>query len=172
MDLYKWQQEAIERAKLQPYIALFAECGIGKSRCAVEILRHLFNKEKRVYRTLIFGPQAVLYNWQDEILKWSKIPEEHIFVSTGVGKKRYEQLDYAIHNKSIIIINYEALRSEPIVKYLKDFDPNVLICDESHKLKSHKSLQNSKFSTFVIRYTYFHMCCQNKIIKASLDVII
>ena len=69
MKLYDWQKEAIEVARNQPSLALFAEVGTGKSCVIVQILRQKFNMRKRIMKTLILGPVAVVYNWQREVKK-------------------------------------------------------------------------------------------------------
>lgn len=144
------QEDAVDFARTNPNQALFWEQGTGKTLGTIAILRQYFNAFKQVKKTLILGPVAVLYNWPKEFHKFSKIPRERIFVSTGSGKKRIKKLEEALFNKvteryeneMIVVINYEGIRNKEILGILKEWSPDILVCDESHLLKSPKAMQS------------------------------
>lgn len=101
----------------------------GKTGGIILILRDKYNTEKRIMRTLILGPTGVLFNWRNEILKFSRIPDHNIAVLTAKERKKE-------HNENIRITNYEALINGNFLQLLKDFNPEIIVCDESHLLKS------------------------------------
>ncbi|NCX94639.1 MAG: ATP-dependent helicase, partial [Gammaproteobacteria bacterium] len=81
--LWEHQIKALELGKKYPDVALLMDMGVGKSRTALEILRYRMNENRRILRTLIVGPSAVVYNWRDEIKKYTKIPLDKVFVLQG-----------------------------------------------------------------------------------------
>ena len=72
--LWKHQLDGIELGKKHPDCALLFEMGTGKTRTALEILRARINENKRILRTLIIGPAAVLQNWKNEIFRFAVTP--------------------------------------------------------------------------------------------------
>lgn len=115
----------------------------GKTRSVIEIMRNIFNTESKIKRTLILGPTAVIYNWKNEIEKFSKIPAERVYVCAS-GTSRDLKLQKAIDQGALIItINYEALVATKIKDLILKWKPEILICDESHKIKS-PTAQRSK----------------------------
>ena len=133
---YEFQQEIIDRFKDQNTCALLLEAGVGKTIISINILRYKFNVHREILPTIIFCPIIVLNNWKREILACSKIPEEAIGIVMGSSKARLKTI---IDPKNkILIINYEATRSDDIYRALMNFRPWIVICDESHKIKGHK----------------------------------
>jgi len=142
--MYKHQKEIVERSLLMDEVALFHNMGTGKTRSVIESLRAIFNIQKRTYRVLILGVPAVIYNWRNEILKFSKIPERSIYVCAS-GSNRDKKLLKAIESGAqIITINYEALLSEKIFKILQEWRPEILVCDEIHNCKNPTAKRSKK----------------------------
>lgn len=138
--LWHHQQEALIRMKSATEYALFFDMGTGKSRTAIEYLRHVYNKHGKVLRTLIVGPVAVLFNWRNEIAKFSKIPESKVLVLTGSIQNRVKILKNA-PNDSIFITNYESFQLAHVKEILCLKPPEVMILDESQRIKSHKAIR-------------------------------
>lgn len=144
---YGWQLQAIDLASKNKNLALLAEMGTGKTKAVIEIMRDRFVENKRLMRTLVLGPLAVMYNWEEEILNHTYIKKEQIAVITGTGKARVTKMVNAIidpvtkeaNMPRIIVINYDALLNEDLSSLLKEWSPEVVICDESHLLKNPKS---------------------------------
>src|SRR5665213_1898440 len=90
LPLWDHQKRAVNFA-LQPdidCIGLFMDIGVGKSRTAIEILRHLCAREGRLLRVLILAPKIVLTNWKREIGKYSRIMERDIVILHGAQGRR------------------------------------------------------------------------------------
>jgi len=126
---------------------LFFDPGTGKTRTIIEILRIIFNRNKRIFPTLIFGPPIVLENWKDEFKMFSKINPRIIFPLYGKIKERIVTLNQAVsdHGRNIIVVtNYDALDDDKFFKTLLDFRPEIVVSDESQKIKDYKSKRAKK----------------------------
>lgn len=128
--MYQHQEEIVALSRIQDDIALFHGLGSGKTRSVIEAIRDIFNTKKRTFKVLIVGVPAVVYNWKNEILRFSNIQERSIYVCAS-GTNRDKKLQDAINKGAFIItINYEALISDKIFQVLKDWQPEILVCDE------------------------------------------
>lgn len=132
--LWKHQIEAIELGKKTPDIALLMDLGVGKTRTALEILRARMNENKKILRTLIVGPSAVLYNWKNEIEKYTKIPLEKVFVLDGTISNRVKMID-VLPKDSIFITNFEGFANSKLKEIFLYNPPEFLILDEAHRVK-------------------------------------
>lgn len=134
VELWQHQKTAIERAKDAPEFGLFFSMGCGKTRTAIELLRHKYNQADKICRTIILCPLIICENWQIEILKFSKIPEKEICLIKGIKKERIKRFKESGAN--IFILNYESLLNEELYQNILKWRPEILICDESHRLKN------------------------------------
>jgi len=91
-ELWKHQELAIRKAKDQKSFALLFEPGLGKTRTTLELLRHRYNSDRRINRTLIIAPLITLNNWRNEFSQYTKIPMGKIVVLDGNGKKREQMV--------------------------------------------------------------------------------
>lgn len=146
LPLWEHQKYAIALANKYRNLALFHEMGCGKSRTLVNILRYKFSDVKMLRKTLIISPVITLENWKREFEMFSKVFPGDIVVLRGTGKQRLKQLLHAITDHQgqytrnrIVITNYETMQMKEIVKVLHTWRPEILVCDESHRLRNHKS---------------------------------
>lgn len=154
--LWAHQEEAIRRAtKLNGY-GLFFEMGAGKTRTVLEILKEKNKQERKTLRTLIFAPSVVTFNWKKEIVQFMpEINPAHVLVLHGTGLQRTKQLEQT-PNYFIVVANYEATLMPTVFRGLKDWEPEVVIADESQRIKSHKAQRTKQvigLSTFA-KYKY------------------
>jgi SNF2 family DNA or RNA helicase len=140
------QLEVIEKTRRHNHYALFWEVGTGKTYGVINIARAKYYEALRLKRTIVLAPISTLYGWKNEWVKFSTIPENKIDVITSSGKKRISQLESALFDTEtkqakdkIIIINYEALVNTEVLDLIMEWSPEVMICDESHLLKSGKA---------------------------------
>lgn len=104
------------------------EMGLGKTLQALCL--YAYYKPKNL---LIVCPAYLRYTWQHEIKKWMSM-ECHVITK---GKDEIEA--------DITIISYELAAKK--VKELDMF--NMVICDESHYLKSHKTKRTKSLTPFL-----------------------
>jgi SNF2 family DNA or RNA helicase len=148
-ELWDHQKQCIVRASEDGLdeFGLFFDPGTGKTRTTIEILRMLFNRHRRIFPTLIFGPPIVLENWKDEFKMFSKINPRIIYPLYGKISERIQALRQAIEENGrglIVITNYDALDDDKFFKALLEFKPEICIADESQKIKDHKSKRAKK----------------------------
>lgn len=134
---YDFQQEIIDRFKDQSCAGLFLDMGVGKTLITSNLIRYKMNKHREIFRTLIFCPIITLDNWKRELLMSTRIPAHMIGVVKGSKAKRLKILKDDRYK--VLIINYEATRSEEIKNLLLKFKPQIAVCDESHMIKSRTS---------------------------------
>jgi len=156
--LWEHQKIGIELGKKNPDCALLFEMGTGKTRTALEILRARMNENKKILRTLIVGPSAVVYNWRDEIKKYTGIPLEKVFVLQGSIADRLQMVK-VLPKDSIFITNYEAFANSKFLDAFLFFPPEFLILDESHRVKGPSALRtkalfklSDKMSNLSVKY--------------------
>jgi len=137
LEPYQFQTEIIDRFKNESCAGLFLDMGVGKTLITSNLIRYKMNKHQTIFRTVIFCPIIVLDNWKRELLMSTRIPSEMIGVIKGSKKKRLDAL--ANPKYKVLIINYEATRTEVIKNLLIKFKPQIAVCDESHIIKSRTS---------------------------------
>lgn len=145
IPLWDHQRQAVAHAWGQDSYGLFFEMGAGKTATAINILRGWYVKEKRLLRTLVLGPPIVVQNWRREFGMHSKVQNDVICLE-GPGKKRIEKLranawgSYPLKPLGkIFVTNYEALLMGDLYSDIAEWRPEVIIFDESHKLKNIKA---------------------------------
>ena len=141
-DLYDFQKSIYNRFKDDSNAALLMDMGTGKTPTTISLVRYKYAMAGGVLPTIIFCPVIVLENWKNELTTWTKLKSEHIGVVKGTPKKRLKTIEDPNHK--IIIVNYEALRSDAVVKALIKRKFQVAVCDESQRIKSYKSLSCRK----------------------------
>jgi hypothetical protein len=104
------------------------DMGLGKTIQALTLLQHIREKQGYVY-ALVVCPTTLLYNWENEIKKFT--PEltyliHHTAQRTG---KKEVLLQY-----DIIITTYGTLRSD--IELLQKIDLDYVILDESQTIKN------------------------------------
>ena len=122
--LFPYQRESVNFLT-SPYCssqgALLALApGLGKTVCAIKAAVSL---EKQ--RILVVSPLSLLYNWRNEIVKWTGCPESDILILHKDHPSKHPRARWNI-------TNYETLRKEPTS--WSGFD--CIISDESVLIKN------------------------------------
>ena len=140
---YPHQEQVSTVASERDEYAFFWEMGCGKSGGLIHTLRKVFNKEKRIKRTLIFSPLVTLYNWKNEFKLHSKVDPKKVIVLSK-SAKRLSQFVEATENPAsgflergaIVVVNYEAVQNEKFLNALLEWNPEIVVLDESHYCKN------------------------------------
>jgi SNF2 family DNA or RNA helicase len=146
LPLWEHQKAGVERAVYADGFGFFFEVGTGKSRTVINTIRHIYASNKRLMRTLILSPKITLTNWNRELVEYSKIHPLDIHVLKGSGKKRVDTFSKHAHTAEgfltrdhVFITNYEALQMSSLYDLLLKWQPEIIICDEAHRIKNPKS---------------------------------
>lgn len=138
--LWDHQVQAIRRASQSDGFGFLFEQGAGKTRACIETLRLKYMSEKRLMKTLIIAPGVVCPNWRNEFSMYSKIPKELVTVLLGTGKKRVDNfvdtVGTELDRAAIVVTNYESLQMKDLYALLLKWRPEVLVCDESQRIKN------------------------------------
>ena len=179
LPMWKHQTEGAERCinAIDGGFGLFFEVGTGKSRTAITAMRHLFARNGRVMRTLILSPKITLINWNREIVEYSKIHPLDITVLNKAGKKRAQMaiekataIDGALTKGHIFITNYEALQMSDLYEMLRRWKPELIICDEAHRIKNPKSKRAKALFPIAFEAAYRYALTGTPILNTPMDI--
>lgn len=123
---------------------LLFEMGCGKTLTAIAIMGALW-KFGRAKRVLVVAPSSVCGVWPKEMEEMADFPFS-VAVMTGDKKKRLEaltSLDTAPRqNLQMAVINYESTWRDGIFEALAAWKPDLIIADESQRIKTHDAAQS------------------------------
>lgn len=131
---HDYQKYAIEYLVRHPVAALFLDCGLGKTACALMAIRDLAYDCFEVSRVLVIAPLRVANNtWPDEIRKWEDFHELSYSVVTGTEKERRAAL---MKPALIYITNRESV---PWLVKKGYFSFDMVVIDELSSFKNYRS---------------------------------
>lgn len=169
---YRHQIEAW-RAAMDAYrrkesgYAFLMEMGTGKSLTAIAVIGSLF--AEGFQRFLVAAPSSVCSVWPMELADYADFPYEARILG-GTAAKRAEMLRRPWRKgcAQIAIINYEATwRIEPA---LAGWDADMIICDESQRIKNPTAKQSKAMHRLGARAKYRLILTGTPLQNSPLDV--
>jgi len=135
-NMYEFQIEALQYMLEHHYCINAFDMGLGKSLISIALIASLDKK------ALIICPASLKHNWKKEIEKFSNK------TCAYTTKKSELYTDKSLHNKDIVILNYEQLDSA------KEFfvDRTIVICDEATALKNPLTNRTQLFNRYLDHY--------------------
>lgn len=110
------------------------DMGLGKTLEMISFL-DLYSFDKSV---LIVSPKSVIYNWQNEFIKWNC--KKKVIVISSNKEERMKIYDSMSNNKdTIYIISYDSLRND--ILYLKDISFSIVVLDEGQYISNAYALK-------------------------------
>lgn len=169
-DLWQHQIDACDRAKNVDGFALFFECGCGKTRTCIEIMKSKFKKENRHLKTLILCPTVVTGVWKKELAKfWPGLDQKYVIVLHGTGVERQRQLERT-PNYFVVVCNYESLLMDGVFSALKSWSPELMVADESQRIKNPRAARTKRVLTLSIHAKYKYILSGSPITNNEMDL--
>lgn len=147
--------------------ALLMEMGTGKTLTTIAITGALW-AAGLVHRVLIVAPLSILGVWEEEFAKFAAYPYA-LAVLTGSGSKKLDTLRHMNGTAlQVVVVNYEsAWRLE---KDLLTWNPDLIIADEGHKIKTHNIAASKAMHRLGARAKYRLLLTGTVITNKAIDV--
>lgn len=120
------------------------EMGCGKTLTAIAVVGAAY-KLGAIHKLLIVAPSSVCAVWSKEFTEYADF-KANVKILTGDRTKRLKLLNdldnYPFRTLKVIVINYESIWREDIFKALYDWDADMIIADESQRIKTHNAKQS------------------------------
>jgi len=143
-----YQLGALKKALKFDKLAIWFDPGLGKTKVAIDYSAIQIARGN-LQKILIVCPLSAIGVWEDEFPE--DCPEEYmpiIFPVVGDMKDRLKILQRIIEYKGnkpqVIIINFDSLRNEDVLRLIKQWGPQLLIVDEIHYTKNHNAQRSKK----------------------------
>jgi len=133
--MFDYQKEGVKHVikHLSGRALIGDEMGLGKTLQAISVYKYY-----DIQKLLVICPAYLRYTWKHELEKWVPGIESSVILT---GKDSLEQV-------CPLIISYELAATK--AKELKKMKFEMVICDESHYLKSHKTKRAKAITPLVI----------------------
>lgn len=163
---------AKERAKHGVGIGLFFEQGTGKTRTALEILQDRYLELNGIAPTLILCPPVVVANWRREIQEYTSISDRRVATLTGSQVERLAVFEkrLEVDSKFICITNYEALLMERLFNLIYSWSPEIIVADESHKIKTHNAKRTKQLVKLSEKARYSYILSGTPVLNTPMDL--
>lgn len=120
------------------------EMGTGKTLTSIAIMGAAYQMGA-VTKVLIVSPASVCAVWEKELEELADFPFM-CKVMLGVKKARLKALSDLKKDSSkslkVAVINYESCWRDDIFEGLQDYGADMIICDESQRIKTHNATQS------------------------------
>ncbi|MBA4164329.1 MAG: hypothetical protein C0510_06815 [Erythrobacter sp.] len=98
--------------------------GLGKTITSIA-----YANEREATRVLVIVPASVRLQWEEQIKRFSTIPNVKVACMLKVKDGIHPTANYQI-------ISYDAARNPAIIRAISKYDWDLLVCDEAHKMKN------------------------------------
>lgn len=138
------QMKFVDRFGFKDSALAFHDRGTGKTFTMIMWARFKYYLEQRVLKTLIIGPVATLYNWDEEWRMHSpESTSKLVKVLYGTSRKPMTMKDRIAAlkdpDKKIFIVNPHAFDSDEFAEAVAKEKFELLIIDELHEFKNFKA---------------------------------
>lgn len=120
------------------------EMGCGKTLTAIAVAGTLYSEHK-INKLLVVAPTSVCSVWPEDFGKFADFPHiEKIMLGTKSQRlKQLKELEcFPCEALKVAVINYESVWRDDIFDKLVEFNADMIICDESQRIKTHDAQQS------------------------------
>ena len=151
--------------------ALFLEMGLGKSLSAIMVAGRRF-LDGKIKRVLVIAPTSVCPVWPAEFQKFGDFAVNCQLV-LGTKEQRMRTLRHLERESRfdrlrVAVINYES--TWRLEEELKDYNADMIICDESQRIKNHSAKQSKAIHKLGDRARYRMILTGTPIQKDTRDI--
>lgn len=168
---YQHQEKAfkfvMKRFKSQSGVALLVEMGCGKSLISVAVSGSLFKCQK-IKKLLIVCPLSICGVWEEEFSKFADFDYD-LKILKGTSAQKIHMLNSLNGNcLQVAVVNYESVWR--IESQIKKWMPDMIICDESHKIKTHNTIASKSLHRLGEKTKYRMILTGTVITNKAIDV--
>lgn len=124
-------------------------------------------------RVLIIAPTSVCAVWPKEFAEYAAFPYT-IKTLLGEKSKRLKDLDdlerFPYPHLKVAVINYESTWRDGIFERLEQFDADLIICDESQRIKTHDASQSKAIHKLGDKARYKMILSGTPIQNEAIDI--
>ena len=151
---------------------LLFEMGCGKTLTAIAIAGAGYQMGK-VERLLIVAPTSVVAVWPKELQEYAKF-KYTCKTLLGEKKQRIKQIDdllkFPFKALKVAVINYESTSRPEILEKLKEFDADMVIADESQRIKTYDAAQSKAMHELGDQARYKLILSGTPVQTAAIDI--
>lgn len=151
---------------------LLFEMGCGKTLTAIAIAGAGYQMGK-VERLLIVAPTSVVAVWPKELQEYAKF-KYTCKTLLGEKKQRIKQIDdllkFPFKALKVAVINYESIWRPEILEKLKEFDADMVIADESQRIKTYDAAQSKAMHELGDQARYKLILSGTPVQTAAIDI--
>ena len=157
----------IDGKKRSSGVAFLMEMGCGKTITSIGVAGILY-QFGLIDRILIVCPLSITGVWEEEFEKFADFPYQLTVLSGSCEKKKQTLRDIPKNGLQIVVINYES--AWRIEDALFNYDADLIIADEGHKLKENRSRQSKGMHELGDRARYKLLLTGTVITNKEIDV--
>ena len=151
---------------------LIFEMGCGKTLTAIAIAGAGYQMGK-VERLLIVAPTSVVAVWPKELQEYAKF-KYTCKTLLGEKKQRLKQIDdlikFPFKALKVAVINYESTWRPEILEKLKEFNADMVIADESQRIKTYDAAQSKAMHELGDQARYKLILSGTPVQTAAIDI--
>lgn len=151
------------------YGGLYTDMGSGKTKIMIDFM----NKLSDVERVIVLCPKKAINTWEEEFIKHSDCPFNLISIEELKKNSRITQIEKRLKTGTlnVFVLNYEMVWREPIKSYLlKNFRADMIVCDESHRIKGAGSKVSKFLQVLGRRVKYRYLMTGTPLGNSPLDI--
>ena len=152
--------------------ALLFEMGCGKSLTAIAIAGSAY-AAGAVQKVLVIAPTSVVAVWPKELEQYADF-RYTVRILLGDKKQRLKALSdlqrFPYKAMKVAVINYESTWRDGIFEALQEYDADLIICDESQRIKTHDAEQSKAIHKLGDRARYKLILSGTPVQNNAIDI--